>query len=192
MKYIGSKALDAEIELDMEKGNVRMDYSLNRFGSPLESSRSCVIESDWRKSPVKTRIWYALLECTLTLMIIPMCVVMPTVTGLSEFGYLKPDAQYRYQKFLRWFFEHTRGIYEQSRSGTLKENILSFTIPHNIWFEYRMEGDYRDNLKKVSLKRNFVNHKRHGIFHEKRQRGWNVIFEFSSVPQAGNCTLRYV
>jgi hypothetical protein len=170
-----------------------MDYTLNKFGNPYSSNDSTVLESEFRAASKKLKIVYGIWLIILIMAAVPVELIMSLITTLTHCGLIKnPKFQYYWQIYLKFFFSNLSGIDEQSHKGRLLENNLIFKIPTNLWLEYRIDGEYRDKIKSISLLRNFVNRKLFGRFHKKVQRGWKVVFEFTDPPQNGSVTITYV
>lgn len=191
--YSGVKSLDAEIIVDFIRGDIHMDYSLNSLGSLYNSNTSMVLGSEWAGKSFLVKMQYILWGTLLILATPTMVWYVPLSTFLFNKGFVKsPEAQYDHQNFMRWFWTNYRGIYERKMEGVLKDTILEFKLPHNLYVEYELEGDYQNKIKSVSLLRNFLRHKKFGTFWETRQDGWKLIFEFVDIPQWGSCIVRDV
>lgn len=190
-EYAGVKALDAEITLDFDTKKVTMDYSLNRFGSPYASNNSTVLHSTFQKLPFHKRV-VEHAKCMGYLVLgIPLMAGSPIHTFLSSNNIINNAwFDYTYQKLLRNMVIATEGIDEQRKEGELLEPILTFSMPHNLWFEYELDGEYQDKIKSISLKRKFITRYTYGKYPKQRQVGWNVIFEFTEPPKSGSCILR--
>jgi len=171
-----------------------MDYSLNSFGSPFSSNDSTVISNEWRDAPFLKRLPYAAFSLLLLVAFIPLGILIPTFTAINQSKAIKPGPiwQLRYQKLLKWYLENALGTLEQSREGELKDFVLVFTIPNNIWIYYDLKGEYSEKIQMVALKRRFLIQYKFGRFKEIRQRGWNVVFTFSDLPRSGSCTIRHI
>ena len=191
--YSGHGGLDAEITLNLVEGSITMDYSLNKFGNPLDSNRSVVLNSTFRKLPPKTQLLEILATAgTGMLGLLGVMFFVPVFTVLVQHKIIKnPRYHYQYQKLLKWYMIRAFGIFEQSHSGP-SDNKLSFFIEKNIWLSYELSGEYQEKIKTVSLKRNFVHLLKFGKFPQEKQYGWNVMFEFTEPMTSGSCTIRYV
>lgn len=190
--YVGARSLDAEITLDFIKKEVLMDYSLNKFGCPLESNTSTVMNSSFRNLSVFERAYQFGLSVVRMSVFTPVLLCSPVITYLAHFNLIQnPKIHSLYQKFLAYTFKNVSGVFEQTKIGKLYEPTLTFYIRDNVWFEYALEGDYQDKIKSVSLKRRFVTHYLYGKYRREVQRGWNVIFEFTEIPQNGSCVLKH-
>jgi hypothetical protein len=192
--YPGKRALDAEITINLLEGSIDMDYSLNKFGDPLDSNHSVAINSTFRKLPKKERLMWACsaggfrISGTLVIMFL-----MPLFTFLvGQKIITNPKYHYKYQKLLKEYEEIAFGVFEQFHSGQLPSNYLIFLVGKNIWLEYELTGEYKEKIKTISLKRNFVRMIKFGKFPEEKQDGWNLIFEFTEIPTSGSCLVRYV
>jgi len=192
-EYAGAKSLDAEITLDFIKKTVSMDYTLNSFGSPLDSNRSVQIDNSFRNLLFHEQV----IELFIAMMIywcicIPISVmIMPVITMCTEYKLItNSNSHYAYQKLLKYVYVSKSGIYEQTKTGKLVEPIITFTISNNIWSEYELDGEYQEKIKSISLKRHLITHYMFGKYKRTRQDGWDVIFEFTNPPQSGSCILR--
>jgi hypothetical protein len=191
--YYGSKSLDAEIILDLEKGTLTTDYSLNKFGSPFSSNNSVIRNSEWLEIPIKKRLPWALYVTGLAFLGPFMALFMFYGTIIFNSKHVKDHkAQHEYQKILRWYYSIIRGIGEKTCEGKLVEPILKFEIPNNMWLTYEMTGEYKDKVRKISLMRNMVKNYKFGKFPREKQDGWNFIFEFSEIPASGSCRVKYI
>lgn len=192
-RYAGVKSLDAEITLNLLDGNIVLDYTHNSNGNPFESNRSATIYSEWKDASFPTRFIYVLWwEITHFVMIFGLIFYMPIMTWLGSRQMLSPETQYKHQKFLKWYYIQSEGIHVQRIAGKYDRKTILFHIDANVWLEYKLCGDYKDKVQKISLKRNFQLFKRFGVFNELRQNGWNVIFEFSEPPQHGSCKIFHI
>jgi hypothetical protein len=192
--YAGTKSHDAEIVLDFVNKHVTMDYSLNKLGSPHQSNTSAVFNNTIIKLSIYQRLkeWIKFLLIVL-FSYVPVTLIMPIMTTLLEHNILtNTTIHYWFQKWLKYSCVSTRGLIEQSKDGKLYEPILTFHIPHNVWFEYNLDGDYQDKIKSVALKRCFYTHYVFGKYPQQQQKGWNIIFEFTDIPQNGSCILKYI
>lgn len=191
--YPGTKSLDAEIALNFFDGNIVMDYSLNKFGSPYESNTSTILASEWKTTSIVLKFIYLVWLGILLLALFAVALIVTTMTFLSYHRFVtNHKIQYYYQSYLKFFYSNLKGISEQSSTGQLYSNQLIFIIPNNLWIEYELSGEYQNKIKVISLLRNFINRKRFGRFAEKVQWGWKIVFEFVDIPQSGSCIIRYV
>jgi hypothetical protein len=189
--YPGNKSLDAEITLNFENGTVLMDYSLNKYGSPYSSNTSTTLYNQWKNQTIQTKIYYLLKSIPLIFISIVTSFIVPCFTFLNKHGLIKStNAQYQYQRFLRWIYSNTLGIYVQRKGGSIDTTELIFYFPNNIFFEYKLKGDYEKQIESISLLRNFARHMIFGKFEKIRQRGWKIIFRFRNPPKDGYCEVR--
>lgn len=97
--------------------------------------------------------------------------------------YLNRDLNISYTKIHLGIMEY---IFECQHNS----NTLLYHLPQNLWFEYELEGDYRDKVKTIELRRRFVK-----IIYDfgvyDQQDGWNLIFKFKGIPMHGKCIIRY-
>jgi hypothetical protein len=195
-RYDGNRSLDAEIYLNFENGELKMDYSKNKYGNPF-NSQTCIMSStdssntEWRKEPLKVRTKHAFIHSISNNSRILPIVFLHSL--LSYVGIIRnPETHYKVQRFMRWRQIKTDGIYSQTVSGEQHDPYVVITLPSNMWFEYALEGEYREYIRKLSFTRRFVDHKRYGIYPQRKQEGWNVIFDFTQPPKSGSCTVSYV
>jgi hypothetical protein len=189
--YAGVKALDAEITLDFDTKKVTMDYSLNKFGSPYSSNNTTVLHSTFKHAPLRERLVERVKCAGYFALAIPVLTCSPIHTFLSVHNILNNAwVDYNYQKLLKNILVMTEGLSEQRKTGELFESKLTFSMPHNLWFEYELDGEYQDKIKSISLKRKFITRYTYGKYPHQRQVGWNVIFEFTEPPKSGSCILR--
>ncbi len=191
-RYDGNRALDAEIYFDFVNGELTMDYGKNEYGNPY-NSQECIIHNEaWEDEDYNVKekfrkrdAWYTFLYN------------IPVVTGLRfliGIGLVKdtPDVHYKAQQFMRDRDIFTDGIYTQSVSGSQDKPKVVIVIPRNLWFEYLLNGDYKEQIKHISFTRRFVDHKKYGVYPRKVQEGWDVTFEFHQPPKDGSCVVNYV
>ena len=191
--YAGVKALDAEITLDFDTKKVTMDYSLNKFGSPYASNNSTVLNSTFKDLSLHKKLLSHVKCIGYIFLSIPVLACSPIHTFLSTHNIVNNAwIDYNYQKLMKHVVIETEGINEQIKSGELFEPTLIFSMPHNLWFEYELDGEYQEKIKSVSLKRKFITRYTYGKYPHQRQVGWNVIFEFTESPKSGSCILRSV
>lgn len=180
MKYTGNKSSDAEITMDLVKGIIDFDYSLNRFGRARNSNSSCVLQKEFRNISIKELILsipYNFVAIYATFAMLPLIQ--------------KIISQYTAQKIAVWGMKRLRGLQEQQAIGKQETKSVSFFIPINLWFEYELDGDYSDKIHKIELRRRFI--KRIYWYGSCfRQQGWNVIFTFLEPPQYGYVVLKSV
>jgi hypothetical protein len=192
-KYFGSKSLDAEIKLDFIAQTITMDYSLNKKGSPYYSNDTVVTFSEWDLLPkitqLKYMVWTMLLYVTDPL----IKVYSRLFTFSTENGLIKnKEWQYYHQNLLECYFTNTGGIIEVVHDSGLLGTTLEVPCSSNLYVKYELSGEYKENIRSVSLLRNIITYRRYGKFLEKVQRGWKVVFEFTRPPASGSCVVRYV
>jgi hypothetical protein len=193
--YSGNKSLDAEIQLNFEDETIVMDYSLNKFGSPYSSNNTMTLDDEFTSKPFLIQLKYVLLSIFAHIISIPVFSFMPIMATITEYYPWKREnstLQYKVQNVYKWVLLNRSGTFTQSRSGVLNGDTIIFNMPSNLWFEYELTGDYEQNIKSITLTRNFIPHARFGIFACVKQRGWNVTFKFTSPPRNGTCNITYV
>jgi len=178
MKYTGNKSSDAEITMNLVKGTIDFDYSLNKFGKAGNSNSSCILQKEFRK--------ISLIELILA---IPYAYAANFAAMLSLPELQKIIPQYTAQKIALWGYKRLHGLQEQQSIGKQETKSVSFFIPINLWFEYELDGDYSNKIHKIELQRRFI---RRIYWYGScfKQQGWNVIFTFLEPPQYGYVVLR--
>jgi hypothetical protein len=191
--YSGVKSLDAEITIDFAEGNIHMDYSRNHLGSPYNSNTSAVLDSEWDTMPqiekLKVTLWISFMVFSLPCLLF---VYQPLSTYLANHRTISAKAHYEHQAFLKYFYQYMGGIYKHIEEGDLKTTTCKFHLPHNLWMEYELHGEYQDKIKTISLRRRFLRKKRFGKYWETRQNGWDLIFEFTDIPRSGSVIVREI
>lgn len=190
-KYVGGKSLDAEITLDFEKDEIQMDYSLNPLSSPYSSNTSCVLKGDRnfrRLGPI---------NCVKKLFVFVFFVAYNTITTpimafLTERGFIKnKNYQVEHQRILKEIYTIVWGRSQLIFDTAQIERTIRIPLRTNIWCDYKMEGDYKDQIRKISLKRRFTNQ----IYFGKsatQQIGWELIFEFRQPPKNGSLIVEWI
>ena len=194
MKYFGTKSLDAEIYLDLVKGEVRMDYSSNAFFNNYESNRSIKKgDGSWWELPRWKRMFlnYVIPPTHLCLACIMMCI-MPTTVFLTKHNLFPAAWHYPYQNFLKWSYRTYVGVYQEGFEGEMSGTVLQCPIAHNIWFNYELEGDYEKYITNISFERRLMEFKKFNEYSITVQDGWVLTFEFSQPPKTGSCKVEYV
>ena len=191
-KYVGLKSLDAEITLDFLTKNIVMDYSLNKLGSDADSNSSVTLRNELDQKCFEEKVYYCVRSIILgSIYSVFVTVAMPIMTALSHFELLT-SAKWHiwYQTTLKKLAISVSGVMIQRHDGELKDTKLQFRISNNLFFEYKLEGDYQDKVSKISLTRRIVTEKMFGEFIKERQRGWYVTFEFTEPPTNGSCEIQ--
>jgi hypothetical protein len=141
--YAGTKSHDAEIVLDFVNKHVTMDYSLNKLGRSSNSNTSAVFNNTLRDVP----FLQFFIDCIIAALIfvfsfIPVILIAPIMTILLDHKILtNTTIHYWFQRWLKYSLVNFTGISEQRKGGKLYESVLVFRIPHNVWFEYNLEGE---------------------------------------------------
>lgn len=188
---VGNKSLDAEIYIDLVKGDITFDYSSNAIASPYNSNTSAVkldefgdlpLWEQWREGIRRTPV--------IILFILYNVVTTPIVTWCMHRGYLKrKEWQVEHQKLLKWFYVDNLCGKRQIIAGPLDQKFLRVWLQHNMWFEYNLDGDFKDMVTKISLVRHYDNLLMFGKYNKIRQDGWDIEFQFCDIPQTGKCTI---
>lgn len=186
--YAGAKSLDAEITLDLTKCVIQMDYSLNKIQCDKSDSNNSFFDSpnnveyDYNPS-ILTRIHDSFKRLYLVIKehfwTISITKKQPT----------KEEA-YAYQKFLEYYQKYFYGVSEYVFEGQHNSKEIIYHLANNIWLQYDLEGDYKNKIKTIQLKRRMIkNTGKFGVY--LAQDGWNLIFTFKGIPMHGKCTIRY-
>lgn len=186
-RYGGTKALDAEMKIDLIKKTILLDYS--------DYSTVGVLSSEWEKTTHRVKQKYLLWVLAISFMrffgIFGMYIMYFTI--LVNLGIIRSaDAHFDHQNLLKYVYTFIYGTIEKTTSGELKESQLVVYLPANVYFEYVLEGEYKEKIQSVSLVRNYGTWKKFGVFKEVRQYGWNLIFDFIDPPKSGSCTVEFV
>jgi len=192
-RYSADRALDAEITVDFTKGEFTSDFSLNKSCNKYNSNTGSVLHKEIKVSYART----VLLVCW-HIFIMPFLLAFISlfhliITKYSETPLLRKhhDFVFKEQKLLKWCMLQKYGSSEYIQFGKQDTNKITYTIPANLWFQYELDGEYRQKIKTLQLLRNFVK-KVNGFKTEFRQAGWNVILTFTEPPQNGYMILRYL
>ena len=194
MKYFGTKSLDAEIYLDLVKGEIRMDYSSNAFFNNYESNHSIKKgDGTWWELPRWKRIFLNfVIPPTHICLVVVMMLVMPTTVFLTKHNLFPASWHYPYQNFLKWGYKTYVGVFEEGFEGELSGTILQCPIAQNIWFGYELSGDYEKYITNISFERRLMEFKKFNEYSITVQDGWVLTFEFSQPPKTGSCKVEYV
>jgi hypothetical protein len=191
MQYFGNRGLDAEIVLDLEKNKISFDYSSLCKGNLYSSNNSTFLKDEFDNT--KLKIFYLFWKSLLDSSGFVMAIYVFYFTWLSYHGYIKDkSAQFEHQALLAYYFSSLYGIVTKKHSGEIKEKTHIFEIPTNVFIEYFLDGEYKEQIKSISLKRNYVNITQFSRFEQIRQQGWILIFEFKQSPKNGSCTVKYI
>lgn len=186
--YLGKRSLDSEMSIDLENGKILFDYSLNKFQDDiLDSNHSFFdfgndVEYPTTKTQILKRIFKELYLDYKNLFLYYVYDHLPSI---------RHKIQYYRQDFLIYYEKYMYGTMEYTFEGQHNSKEIIYHIPHNLWFEYELEGDYKEKIKTIELKRRFVKLiNDNGIYDQ--QEGWNLLFTFSGIPMYGKCTIRYI
>ena len=194
MKYFGTKSLDAEIYLDLVKGEIQMDYSLNSVVDPmnLHSSEIYDNKNEYFTLPRWKKLVLSILFLPTFLYFCFISVETGIITRLSQFGLFPAKYQYAQQNFLKNFLKLFRGIYIEEFEGKLSGMVLQILIARNIWVGYELEGDYEKYITNIAFERKIRKFKKYNQYNLFIQDGWVLTFEFSQPPKTGSCKVEYV
>lgn len=163
-----------------------MDYSQNSFFSTERS------DSYYRKKPITiSNILKGFIFGFCGIIYLVFLIILLAFHILYASIAPKKYSQYRFQSILKEIAKVDRGIKEYEIKGRIYTNILTYRIDRNLWFEYELEGDYKDKIRSISLKRNVITEIWMGM-ERKRQYGWIITFTFSKNPEEGRLILRHV
>lgn len=192
--YSGDKALDAEIYLNLETGDLTMDYSLNKHGSPYQSN-SLEIKNESKDVPffrdrLKTVVG---LIPVAAFHFMYMVIMMPLIAYLSERGVLKnPNYQVEHQKIMKDLTVRVFGTYQIVIEAPISDTVLAVPLRNNMWVGYALEGECQDKIKSIALKRNMVTRIYGDGNKVSHQRGWTLFLEFTDPPQTGKCIIDHI
>jgi len=194
MKYFGTKSLDAEMYLDLIKGEIRMDYSSNDVFSNYESNSSTKRnDGSWWEIPSWKRIFLNfIIPPTHICLAVVMACVMPTTVFLTKHELFPASWHYPYQNFLKWAYRTYVGVYEEIYEGELFGTVLQCPVSRNIWFGYELSGDYEKYIINISFERRLLTFKKFNEYTVTIQNGWMLTFIFSQPPKTGSCKVEYV
>lgn len=190
--YSGIKSVDAEIIIDFFKETVIIDYGRNSEQGMGNSNSGICYSSTWDKAPGLLRLKQAVLTTTLLIserLWLPF-VLLP-ITILQGRGFLLgKKQQLLIQQFRKWFYVNLRGVVE--RITPIASEIVTVHIPNNLWVQYELSVVAQDKVASIKLLRHFDTFYRYGKWYEVRQNGWDMIFEFTSVPAESYVSVKYV
>jgi len=191
--YHGGKSLDAEISINLKTGEMVMDYTLNKVSSKYSSNDSAVIKDDYKALSEKQKWIEVAKRLPITMFgIAYFCFTVPIVTFALHRGILKNENyQVEHQKFMKRIYTGSFFSYQEVIEGPQELNHIKIGIPHNLWMQYNLEGEYQEEIKSIELKRHFVTRKKFGVYEQIVQRGWDLIFTFDHPPQSGRCIVEH-
>lgn len=189
-EYSGKKSLDAEIFIDLKENTILMDYSLNEKGDPMESSTSVTVKDDFKNAEFILKLKRTLAGIYFVLY---TAIMAPTMTYLTEKGILK-NKQWgiQHQKINRVLSEAAFGKIVYKKEGPLSENNLIVWLPHNMWLQYSLEGEYKAECIAISFTRHLKKRIVADKYEQIKQDGWDLTFSFNKQPQQGSCTVEYL
>jgi hypothetical protein len=101
-----------------------------------------------------------------------------------------PKYQIASQKFRKWVYSNMGGIVEVDVK--VSDNRMVIHIPNNLWVEYELSDEIKNNIISIELLRHFDNYYRYGKWKEIRLNGWDVVFIFSYVPEKSYLPVKFV
>lgn len=190
--YSGDKSLDAEIYLNLITGELTMDYSMNKYGTPYNSNE-LELKNDLRTMPRVLRLKRVATNIIFGIFMIMYGFTAAVLTYLTTHGKVKnKNYQVEHQKLMKYVSERCFGIVRYQLDAPIRELVVTVPLRRNLWVGYTLEGECRDKIKSIALKRRIVTHILEGKYHRQSQSGWNLIFEFTDYPQTGKCIIDYV
>lgn len=193
MNYLGKRSMDSEMFIDLEKGTIKFDYSLNKYQQDLLSSNQSFfdfnnnIDYDVETSLItKIKTFLSIYKLLIIHLLYRYSVTFNRKIkwGGQDIAYVHQEAQ------INHIITHF-GTSEYTFEGRHTSKEIIYHLSSNLWFEYELEGDYRDKVKSIELKRRFVrNIHKFGI--SDQQDGWNLILNFRGIPMHGKCIIRYL
>ena len=180
--------------LDLVKGEIQMDYSLNSVVDPMNTHSSEIRDdkNEYFNLPRWKKIILSILFLPTILYFIFVSVEAGTITRLSQYGLFPSRFQYAQQNFLKNFCKLFRGTYTEEFEGELSGTILQVPVDRNIWFGYELEGDYEKYIINIAFERRIRKFKKYNQYNLFVQDGWVLTFEFSQPPKTGSCKVEYV
>jgi hypothetical protein len=191
--YHGGKSLDAEISINLKTGEMVMDYTLNKVASKYSSNDSAVLKDDFKALTEKQKWIEVAKRLPVTMFGMAYFIfTVPIVTFALHRGILKNENyQVEHQKFMKRIYTGSFFSYQEVFEGPTDRKTLSINIPHNLWMQYTLEGDYQKEVEAIELKRKFVTRKKFGVYEQIVQRGWELVFTFGNPPQSGRCIVEH-
>lgn len=186
----GHRSTDAEIFFDIDDRRLTFDYSLTDRRCPVNNN-DVIYEQD--KLNVFTQIYLEFVY------FFRFCYgmlggVLANFVMVFEHILYPQNNHFKTQQIFQNFMKICcdREQYDNITFGKYDCNILKIHIPKNLYVKYFLEGDYQNQIKKISLKRNIVRVLRYNKQQIHKQDGWNMIFEFKTPPEHGSCIVRYL
>jgi hypothetical protein len=162
-----------------------MDYTSNLFGYNGNSNSSVKYKSDWKHAPLKLRLKYGLIS-TLVLFGRGFTVVgiyFLVSTWIFNTGKItNPKLMYYDQKFRAWLqmYGSAFGMHEEIQK--IESPVVKFHLSNNLYLEYEISEEARKHIQSIKLLRHMHNFYRYNRWHEIRQNGWDLVFEFNRIP----------
>lgn len=193
MNYLGKKSMDSEMFIDLAKGTIKFDYTLNKYQDDLLSSNQSFFDfnnnidyetDDSLKSFIKERL-------SLYKVLIIHLLYIISVKYNRKISWNGQDIAYANQEAEIYYMRTQYGTSEYTFEGRHNSKELIYHLSSNLWFEYELEGDYRNKIISIELKRRFVRNI-HKVGISNQQDGWNLRLMFSGIPMHGKCIIRYL
>ncbi len=193
MKYEGKGSMDSEMFIDLNKGTIKFDYSLNKCQDDLLDSNNSFfdfnnnidydVETSFITKIKKVLYLYKLLIITL--------LYRYSVIFNRKIKWNGQDIAYAHQEANIHYIIDRFGISEYTFEGRHNSKEIIYHLSSNLWFEYELEGDYKEKVISLELKRRFVRNI-HKVGISDQQDGWNLVLKFRGIPMHGKCIIRYL
>ena len=186
--YIGDKHQDAEIIIDLDDGEIHMNYSSK---SNYYNSNDMRYDIKLKTNKIFGFLYYIFLT-------IPLIFARDILFEFNKIPlklfpkiYKKYKLQYIYQKSLKHLAYCLDGIVTETIEGEQSSTILTIPLRANLYVEYNLTEDYQTYIKKISLKRSIVQIE-NPIEIRTQQIGWKLILEFTKPPKQGSAIIKYI
>lgn len=185
--------MDSEMFIDLTKGTIKFDYSLNKYQDDLLSSNQSFFDFN---NNVDYDIETSFIKRIKTFLFIYKLLIITLLYRYSVIFNRKitcegKDIAYAHQEANIHYIIDRFGTSEYTFDGRHNSKEITYHLTSNLWFEYELEGDYRDKIKSIELKRRFVRNI-HKVGISDQQDGWNLSFRFKGIPMYGKCIIRYL
>jgi hypothetical protein len=201
--YYGGKAVDAEVTIDFSKNELTMDYTFNHlrdidgFSKKEVEKRGLYTPENlddafYNQPRLKLAKDYAIGMAVGIIFFLPVVLTTAYLSMLSDLFQTPKKYQLMFQRFFRWYAITSGGTSIKYHSGEMKDTKLTIDIGWNLWMSYELEGDYQDQIKAISLKRNFFVRKMFGKYPYITRNGWKVEFEFTNPPKHVSCKVEHL
>jgi hypothetical protein len=172
-----------------------MNYSKNKHGNPYNSNSSVKYNQEWKSAPLLVRVKLNSI-CIIVIflrMFGIMSIYLNHSTNLFNSGKIKnPKWMWYDQRFRAWLrlYGYEFGLHEEIQE--IKSNRVVFHFNSNLYLEYELSDSAKDYLHSIKLLRHLHNFYKFGKYHEIRQDGWDLIFDFNQIPDKGCVGIKYL